>query len=193
MTEETGTIEETEARRPDPMAVSLDLELLALANAARGAEILVDIHTRKGFLDEASERDAPGSVASILSLVCQRLDQLRRVIRGEEDPMLMYAPHNACPLSEVLAEIDGDIVLFPWKARGMPLVIARPSAWGVDPEEREERRAMGQESGPAQPRPSRDRKVKEPKSPKEPKATEPVSQESQGPEGAPGQTPSATR
>lgn len=192
MPEETGTTEETEARRPDPMAVSLDLELLALANAARGAEILVDIHTRKGFLDEASERDAPGGVASILSLVCQRLDQLRRVIRGEEDPVRMYAPHNACPLSEVLAEIDGDIVLFPWKARGMPLVIARPSAWGVEPKEREERRAMGQEGGKEQPRPSKERRAKEPKSPKERKATEPVPQEPGVPEEESGQTPPAT-
>ena len=192
MTEETGTTEETEAKRPDPMAISLDLELLALANAARGAEILVDLHTRRGFLDEASERDAPGGVASILSLVGQRLDQLRRVIRGEEDPVRMYAPQNACPLSEFLIDIEGDIVLFPWKARGMPLVIARPSAWGVEPKEREERRAMEQEGGNTQPQAAKRGRVKQPKAPKEQKEVEAASQEHARPDSPAEQTPSAT-
>jgi hypothetical protein len=78
--------EETEVRSREPMAVSLDLELLTLANATRGAEILADYQTRQGFMDDESEEDAPMAVFSILSLVGSRLEQLRRVIRGEENP-----------------------------------------------------------------------------------------------------------
>ncbi|WP_143177370.1 hypothetical protein [Cystobacter ferrugineus] len=142
------------------MAVSLDLELLTLANATRGAEILADYVTRQGFLDDPSEKDAPVCVFSILSLVGGRLDQLRRVVRGEEDPAHIWAAHNASTLTESLADVDGDIVLFAWKARGMPLVLARPSVWGVEPKEREERKAMGVES--KKPRRAKERKAKEP-------------------------------
>ena len=138
--------EETEVRSPEPMAVSLDLELLTLASATLGAEILADYQLRQGFMDEPSEKDAPESVCAILSLVGGRLEQLRRVVRGEEDPARIWAAHNASTLTESLADFDGDIVLFAWKARGMPLVLARPSAWGVEPEEREERTAMGHEA-----------------------------------------------
>jgi len=75
-------------------------------------------------------------VVSILSMVAGRLGQLRRVIRGEEDPARIWAPHNAGTLTGSLADFDGDIILFAWKARGMPLVLARPSAWGVEPQEK---------------------------------------------------------
>ncbi|WNG28416.1 hypothetical protein F0U62_33730 [Cystobacter fuscus] len=142
------------------MAVSLDLELLTLANATRGAEILADYLTRQGFLDDPSEKDAPVCVFSILSLVGGRLDQLRRVVRGEEDPAHIWAAHNASTLTDSLADVDGDIVLFAWKARGMPLVLARPSAWGVEPKEREERKAVDVE--PKKARRARERKVKKP-------------------------------
>jgi hypothetical protein len=156
--------EETEVRSPEPMAVSLDLELLTLASATRGAEILADYQLRQGFMDEPSEQDAPESVCAILSLVGGRLEQLRRVVRGEEDPAHIWAAHNASTLTESLADFDGDIVLFAWKARGMPLVLARPSAWGVEPEEREERTAMGYEAvrQKGQKHPN-GRKAKEPK------------------------------
>jgi hypothetical protein len=128
--------EETAVRRTDPLAVSLDLELLTLANATRGAEILADYQTRQGFLDDPAEEDAPVGVFSILSLVGGRLEQLRRVIRGEEDPARICASHNSVALPETLADLDGDIVLFPWKARGGPLVIARHRGVGPEPEDK---------------------------------------------------------
>lgn len=134
--------EETEVRSLEPRAVSLDLELATLASATRGAEILADYQTRQGFMDEESESDAPGCIFSILSLVRGRLDQVRRVVRGEEDPERIWGPHNALTLPASLADVDGDVVLFPWSARGMPLVLARPSAWGVEAKERKERQAM---------------------------------------------------
>ncbi|HYO54313.1 hypothetical protein [Archangium sp.] len=54
--------EETEVRRRDPLAISLDLELSTLETAMRGAEILADYQIRQGFLDEESEKDAPECV-----------------------------------------------------------------------------------------------------------------------------------
>ncbi|ATB32733.1 hypothetical protein [Melittangium boletus] len=150
--------EETVTRTPNPLVVSLDLELLALANATRGAEILADYQTRQGFMDDEAEQDAPVAVFSILSLVGGRLDQLRRVIRGEEDPAHIWAPHNAVAFPESLADTEGDIVLFPWSAYGKPMVLARPSMGGPAPEER-----------------AREPKGKEPKgrkAPKDPKGKE---------------------
>lgn len=160
--------EETEVRSQEPRAVSLDLELATLASATRGAEILADYQTRQGFMDEESEEDAPACVFSMLSLVRGRIEQVRRVIRGEEDPAHIWGPHNALTLPESLADVDGDIVLFPWNARGMPLVLARPSGWGVKPEEREERMALGLEV--RKPEGPKERKAKEPKGPKRRKA-----------------------
>lgn len=134
--------EETEERSRDPMVVSLDLELSTLASAIRGAEILADLEIRRGLMDEDMERDAPESLLSILALAGGRFEQVRRVLRGEEDPARIWAPHNAVPVPESLDDVDGDVILFPWSAMGRPMVIARPSAWGLTPEEREARRAL---------------------------------------------------
>jgi hypothetical protein len=117
-------------------------------------------------------KDAPECVFSILSLLGGRLEQVRRVIRGEEDPELIWGAHNAISLPETLDDVDGDIVLFPWNAHGMPLVLARPSGWGLEPEEREERQALGLEG----------RKVKEPKGPKGRKAKGPRRKVKEAPE-----------
>jgi hypothetical protein len=154
--------EETEVRSREPMAVSLDLELLTLKNATRGAEILADYQTRQGFMDEESEEDAPVAVFSILSLVGSRLEQLRRVIRGEENPEHIWGPQNAISLPDSLDAIDGDIVLFAWNSPGLPLVIARPSGWGVDPEELRERKALGRNLEGRKAKGPKGRKAKEP-------------------------------
>ncbi|WNG45900.1 hypothetical protein F0U60_18605 [Archangium minus] len=152
--------EETEVTRRDPMVVSLDLELSTIEAAMRGAEILADYQMRQGYLDEESEVDAPECVFSILSLLGGRLEQVRRVIRGEEDPERLWGAHNAISIPDSLADVDGDIVLFPWNARGMPLVLARPSGWGLDPKEVEERQALGLEGRKA--KEPRGRKAKSP-------------------------------
>jgi hypothetical protein len=133
--------EESAFSGPEPRAVSLDLELSTLATATRGAEILADYQSRHGFLDEASEVDAPGCIMSILALVGGRLQQLRRVVRGEENPSHMRTPHNAITLPESLADLEGDIILFPWNCRGMPLVLARPTRARPGPQEGEKRNA----------------------------------------------------
>lgn len=157
---------ETEVRKPEPRVVSLDLELATLESATRGAEILADLESRHGLMDEDMEEDTPVSIMSILALVGGRFEQLRRVIRGEEDPGNIWGPQNAIGLPESLADVDGDILLFAWNACGMPLVLARPSGWGLDPEEREKRKAMGQEGWTAkESKGSEAQKAKESKGP----------------------------
>lgn len=61
----------------------------------RGAEILADYQIRQGYLDGESEKDAPECVFSILALLGGRLEQVRRVIRGEADPERIWGAHNA--------------------------------------------------------------------------------------------------
>src|SRR3954465_5134681 len=70
---------------PPPAVVSLDLELLTLSGATLGAQMLADLQSRME-LDEEQERNAPVSVYSVLALVRERINQLRRVVRNEEDP-----------------------------------------------------------------------------------------------------------
>ena len=109
------------------MAVSLDLELSTLASATRGAQLLADIQIRSGLMDEAMEDDAPLCIFSILALVGGRIDQLRRVIRSEENPANIWAPHNEVSVPESLDDFEGDIVLFSWDSLRRPLVICRPT------------------------------------------------------------------
>jgi hypothetical protein len=88
MTEESGF-----SITPRPLVVSLDLELATLSGATLGAQLLASLHARKE-LDEEQERDAPTGVYSVLALVRERISQLRRVVRDEEDPATLWASHN---------------------------------------------------------------------------------------------------
>src|SRR5690348_2287914 len=94
-----------------PLVVSVDLELATVAGATRGAQLLADLMANKA-LDGAHEREAPSGIFSILALVTERLGQLRRVIRNEESPAHLWAPHNAVEDPTTSGEFPGDIVLF---------------------------------------------------------------------------------
>jgi hypothetical protein len=126
--------EEVEFRSPEPMAVSLDLELSTLASATRGAQLLADLQTRRGLMDEPMEADAPMCIFSILALVEGRIEQLRRVVRSEENPANIWAPHNEVAVPESLGDFEGDIVLFSWDSLRVPLIICRPSRMGTKTE-----------------------------------------------------------
>lgn len=117
-------------RTSAPAVVSIDLELATVAGATRGAQLLADLLANK-TLDDEHEREAPSGIFSILALVTERLGQLRRVIRSEESPAHLWAPHNAVEDPTTSGESPGDIVLFAsgplrfplvmWEARGMEL------------------------------------------------------------------------
>jgi hypothetical protein len=105
--------------------VSLDLELGTLATAIQGAGMLADLQARRELPDEKMERDASACILSVLSLVTERIGQLRRVVRNEENPGNLWARHNAVEDPETSGEYPGDIVLFSWGSHRLPLVM-----WG---------------------------------------------------------------
>lgn len=109
---------------PGPV-VSLDLELGTLATAIQGARMLADLHARRDLPDAEMEQNAPACIVSVLTLATERLGQLRRVVRNEEDPANLWTSHNRVEAPETLGEFPGDIVLFSWGSHRLPLVM-----WG---------------------------------------------------------------
>lgn len=107
---------------PPPAVVSLDLELLTLSGATLGAQMLADLQARKE-LDAEQERNAPVGVYSILALVRERMSQVRRVVRNEEDPAHIWAPHNAVADPAITGEFPEDIVLFSRESGRVPMVM----------------------------------------------------------------------
>ncbi|HYH97031.1 hypothetical protein [Hyalangium sp.] len=67
--------------------------------------------------DRKRELQAPLTISAILVLVELRLHQVERVLRGEEDPLLLWAPHN--DVSPIQAEDEEhDLVLRSWSKPG---------------------------------------------------------------------------
>jgi len=100
--------------------VSLNLELANLEHALRGAQLLAELHANNDMPTEDADRQALRSIVAILALTDARLQQLRRVIRGEADSRHLWAPHNATS-PEPLQDDEYDVRLVPWTA-------PRPSA-----------------------------------------------------------------
>jgi hypothetical protein len=115
MTEENGV-------SIPPQVVSLDLELALLSGATCGAQTLADLLAQNA-LDTREERDAPTGIFSILALVRNRIELLRRCIRNEMDPALLWAPHNAVEDPAVSGEFPEDIILFSWASLRAPMIM----------------------------------------------------------------------
>ncbi|WP_224368465.1 hypothetical protein [Hyalangium versicolor] len=88
--------------------------------------MLADLQARRDLPDEEMERDAPACIVSVLALATERIGQLRRVVRNEENPANLWAPHNAVEDPATSGEFPGDIVLFTWGSHRLPLVM-----WGT--------------------------------------------------------------
>jgi hypothetical protein len=114
---------------PAHQVVSLDLELANLQMATRGAAILSDIQLHRAFIDELSEDAGPICIGAIVALVETRLGLVRRVLRGEERPARLWAPHNAVVNVEALKEVP-DVYLSSWGA----LCTVPPMDTATDPE-----------------------------------------------------------
>jgi len=54
--------------------------------------MLADLQARRELTDAKMERDAPACIFSVLSLVTERIGQLRRVVRNEENPGQLVGP-----------------------------------------------------------------------------------------------------
>lgn len=77
--EELGSIGGELQRR-----TGLNLEMANQEHVLRGAQLLADLLATHDLPNEEVERQAPRTIVSILDLTDARLQQLRRVIRGEE-------------------------------------------------------------------------------------------------------------
>ncbi len=87
--------DDTPAHLYEEKVVSLNLELANLEHALHGAQLLAELLANNDMPTAEADRQAPRSVVAILALADARLQQLRRVIRGEADARHLWAPHNA--------------------------------------------------------------------------------------------------
>jgi hypothetical protein len=109
------------AHRYEEKVVSLSLELANLAHGLRGAQLLAELLANHDMPSEQEERQAPRSIVAILVLVDARLQQLRRVIHGEEDARHLWAPHNATSPEPLSGDAD-DVRLEPLTSPGASAV-----------------------------------------------------------------------
>ncbi|MCY1081442.1 hypothetical protein [Archangium lansingense] len=167
MTEETEETEETGEtfKGSDRNVISLDLELSTLGDATRAAQMLSDLQARGGLMDQAMEKAAPMCIFSVLALIGARIDHVRRVLRGEDSPMNIAAPHNEIPLPRLTGDIDGDVLLFNYDDFRGHMSVGNGSVW-QSIEEKAERARERKAKVPREPRGSKRpgrRKAKEPK------------------------------
>ncbi len=178
MEEENG-----QSSSPRGVVVSLDLELGTLATAIQGARMLADLQARRDLPDAEMERDAPACIVAVLALATERIGQLRRVVRNEENPANVWAPHNAVEDPETSGEFPGDIVLFSWGAHRLPLIMweTRGMESQGGPQEhaskgRKNRRRKARGGAPASSEVSQGKsEVSQGESPKEPAPSAPAS------------------
>ncbi|WP_426746267.1 hypothetical protein VZQ01_40095 [Myxococcus faecalis] len=109
--------DDTPAHLYEEKVVSLNLELANLEHALRGAHLLAELLANNDLPTEDADRQAPRSIVAILALADSRLQQLRRVIRGEADARHLWAPHNAIS-PEPLPGDEEDVRLEPRSASG---------------------------------------------------------------------------
>jgi hypothetical protein len=97
----------------NPKAVSLTAELAEVRCAIEGARFITNALATHSLDSREQELQAPVSINAILTLAELRLQQVERVLRGEEDPLHIWAPHN--DVTPGVGEGDEqDVVLRPW-------------------------------------------------------------------------------
>ncbi len=91
--------------------ISLSAELGEIRYAIEGAHWIADSVAMGAVPDPERTNSAPVIISAILLLVENRLHQLGRVRRGEENPAHLLTPHNATTRED--ADRD-DVVLRAW-------------------------------------------------------------------------------
>lgn len=92
--------------------VSLAAELSHLGDAVNAAALLIEALTQKALPAPKATEQVPAAVSAVLELIQVRLDQVRRVVSGVEDPATILTPTNTT--GEPQPGDDVDIVLRPW-------------------------------------------------------------------------------
>lgn len=131
----------------NPKGISLTAELAEVRCAIEGARFLADALATHSLDSREQELQAPVSITAILVLAELRLQQVERVLRGEEDPVNLWAPHNnVTPGSDEGNEQD--VVLRPWNQAGEDTVPPAP-----EKPKRAPRKGKGRQAPPPQPEP----------------------------------------
>jgi hypothetical protein len=97
----------------NPKAISLTAELAEVRCAVEGARFIADALATHSLDSREQELQAPVSITAILVLAELRLQQVERVLRGEEDPQHLWAPHNDITPDSGEGD-EQDVVLRPW-------------------------------------------------------------------------------
>ncbi|WP_257458112.1 hypothetical protein [Archangium lipolyticum] len=94
--------------------VSLAAELCRLGDAVNAAVLLIEALTQKSLPAPKAAEQVHAAVGAVLELVQARLDQVRRVVSGVEDPATILSPTNKT--GEPQPGDDPDVRLRPWTA-----------------------------------------------------------------------------
>jgi hypothetical protein len=127
---------EGSAREPEKL-VSLAAELSHLGDAVNAGTLLSQAMVEGTLSTAEATAQAPSAITAVLGLVHARLMQLRRVLRGVENPADILTPHNAT--GEQQPGDDPDVVLRPWRPAQRAAHHARQQAAAERDEEREQR------------------------------------------------------
>ncbi|NNC16685.1 hypothetical protein HJC22_13265 [Corallococcus exiguus] len=92
--------------------ISLAAELAHVGDAVNAAAIISECLSLEVLPSEEAQAQAPTAIYAILGLVHARLIQVRRVLRGAEDPARLRSPRSAT--GEPQPGDDPDVVLRPW-------------------------------------------------------------------------------
>ncbi|WNZ59558.1 hypothetical protein QEG98_26320 [Myxococcus sp. MxC21-1] len=92
--------------------VSLAAELAHVGDAVNAAAILSECVSQDLLPSEEAQTQAPTAITAVLGLVHARLLQVRRVLRGTEDPAAIRTSRSA--RGEPQLGDDPDVVLRPW-------------------------------------------------------------------------------
>lgn len=115
--------------------VSLAAELSHLGDAVNAATLLSQAVAEGAISTSEATAQAPSAITAVLELVHARLMQVRRVLRGYEDPADILTQHNAT--GEPQPGDDPDVVLRPWTPSQRAAHHAQQQAAAERDEERE--------------------------------------------------------
>jgi hypothetical protein len=132
-------------------AVSLTAELAEVRCAIEGARFIADALATHSLDSREQELQAPVSINAILTLAELRLHQIERVLRGEEDPQHLWAPHNDVTSGDGEGDAQ-DLVLRPWsQAKETKEPAARKKPERSEPRKRRGQAPPPEPEPPAQP------------------------------------------
>ena len=130
--------------------ISLSAELGEIRYAIEGAHWIADSVAMGAVPDPERTHSAPVIISAILLLVANRMHQLGRVLRGEENPAHLLTPHNVTAGEYADRE---DVVLRAWDWSGA----SRPS-----PSEKNETEQPRPVAGTESPRPVKESPLAQP-------------------------------